>query len=166
MWVWGALVLLVAIIGYEVSGNTDDVQDSTVGGAAGKAVAGWESILTNAIAAAENVNPIHNNPLALSGTGDTGQSFGTTVALGVYSSAQAGLAAGQALIERIVSANPARTLDDFVSYWVTGKWDSSAPAGSALDNYQQSVSTAMGTDGSTTLGDISGSGDDDGASTI
>jgi hypothetical protein len=49
--------------------------------------------LASAIAALENTNPVYNNPGAISGTGDTGSSFGAGI--GIYSS----LSAGQQALE-------------------------------------------------------------------
>lgn len=49
--------------------------------------------LADAISQLEGTNPVYNNPGAISGTGDTGQSFGAGI--GIYSTLSAGQAALQ-----------------------------------------------------------------------
>ena len=148
-----AFVVIGAVLLYFVFN-----QDDSSGG--GGPVDGWLNTIATAISGAENVNPDYNNPLALGGTGDTGQSFGQ--GLGVFSSFQSGWDAGVANIKASFAAHPTWSL----SYWIaryTGNLDSNGnPIPSAsLTNYQNQVEGALGVSGDTTLGTISDDGDDD-----
>lgn len=74
--------------------------------------------LEDAITRLENTNPAYNNPGAISGTGDTGSSFGSGI--GVYSTLAAGKAALDNQIQRIYSGasslypgGSSMTLDQF-----------------------------------------------------
>src|SRR6185312_15801372 len=74
--------------------------------------------LASAIAQLENTKPSYNNPGAISGTGDTGSSFGQGI--GIYSSVQAGQAALEHQLNLIYSGQSpyypggsSMTLDQF-----------------------------------------------------
>jgi hypothetical protein len=124
-------------------------------GASSGPVDDWLNSLASAISGAENVNPSYNNPLALGGTGDTGQSFGQ--GLGVFSSLQAGWDAGVANLKASFAKHPEWSLD----YWIaryTGNLDANGNPilSDSLSNYQSQVEGALGVSGDTTLGTITG----------
>lgn len=143
-----AVVIIGAVLIYLVFRSED-------AGASSGPVDDWLNTIAGAISGAENVNPSYNNPLALGGSGDTGQSFGQ--GLGVFSSLQAGWDAGVANIKASFAKHPEWTLD----YWIaryTGNLDSNGnpiPSDS-LSNYEGQVEGALGVSGDTTLGTITG----------
>jgi hypothetical protein len=72
--------------------------------------------LADAITRMEGTNPAYNNPGAISGTGDTGHSFGQNI--GIYSTLAAGQAALNNQISKIYAGtsayyDPSMSLDTF-----------------------------------------------------
>lgn len=149
MWyVFAAFAAVAAVYLYETQDNP---------GGTGT-VAGWAQTMASAMASFENSNPAYNNPLAVQGTGDTGTTAPN--GLGIFSSAEAGLQAGIALLESYASRFPDLTINQAIARWATGNTEDTSDS---TVNYQNQVSDALGVDGSTTtLGDLSGDDDDSG----
>lgn len=103
------------------------------------------SSLASAIAQIENTNPAYNNPGAISGTGDTGLSFGAGI--GIYSTLDAGK---QALTNQINSIyngtssyyNSGMTLSQFGEVYAPNQ------------NYGNTLANVLGVPASTTLNQI------------
>lgn len=105
--------------------------------------------LADAITKLENVNPAYNNPGAISGTGDTGQSFGQN--LGIYSSLSTGQAALNKQINSILSGKSplypsTMTVQDMGTLYSGGNPD-----------YGNNLANMVGVSPSTTLGQLSNS---------
>lgn len=103
--------------------------------------------LEDAIARLENTNPAYNNPGAISGTGDTGSSFGAGI--GVYSTLAAGQAALDNQIERIYSGSSPlypgganETLNQFGQVYAPNQ------------NYGSKIASLLGVPSSTPLSQI------------
>lgn len=101
--------------------------------------------LASAIAQLENTNPIYNNPGAISGTGDTGSSFGKGI--GIYSTLQAGEAALSDQLSKIYGGKsayytPNMTLDQFGQVYAPNQ------------NYGSSIASILGVPSSTPLSQI------------
>lgn len=103
--------------------------------------------LANAIATLENTNPAYNNPGAISGTGDTGSSFGAGI--GIYSTLQAGQTALSSQLARIYSGSSSlypggasMTLDQFGEVYAPNQ------------NYGKSLGSILGVPSSTPLSSI------------
>lgn len=89
--------------------------------------------LAAAIAREEGVNPAYNNPGGISGTGDTGTSFGA--GLGIYSSPETGEDALENLLSNAISGNskyytPDEPLSDFMTTYTGGNTN----AGNTVSN--------------------------------
>jgi hypothetical protein len=103
--------------------------------------------LASAIAQLENVNPSYNNPGAISGTGDTGTSFGQGI--GIYSTLQAGQAALENQLSLIYSGSSPyypggsnMTLQQFGEVYAPNQ------------NYGNTLASILGIPSSTTLANI------------
>lgn len=105
--------------------------------------------LASAIATLENTNPIYNNPGAISGTGDTGSSFGSGI--GIYSTLDAGKEALSNQLANVYSGNDplypggsSMTLEQF----------GQAYEGNPLSTYGDSLANILGVSPSTQLSQI------------
>lgn len=112
------------------------------------------SAASSALAAAftklEGVDPVYNNPGAISGTGDTGTSFGAGI--GIYSTLEAGEAALQNQVSGMINGtssiyNPSMTIQQAGSMYESGSTTGNPSYGTQLAN-------VLGIDPSTTLGDF------------
>jgi hypothetical protein len=153
LWVLGILAVLVYL--YEQGGGS-----SSSGG--GGIVAGWSNTMAGVMAKFENSNPAYNNPLAIQGTGDTGSTAGN--GLGIFSTTEAGLAAGIQMLESWAQRFPGLTITQALARWQTGHSDLSDLSSddqTKVNNEAGMVGSALGVDpDSTTLGDLSGADDD------
>lgn len=110
--------------------------------------------LAQAITQLEGTNPVYNNPGAISGTGDTGSSFGQGI--GIYSDPQTGLDALNSQVSSILSGNSplypsSLTVQEAGSVYNTGSTTGNP-------TYGQQLAQLMGVSPNTTLAQLSGSG--------
>jgi hypothetical protein len=123
----------------------------------------WSQTMGRVMASFENSNPAYNNPMAVQGTGDTGTTAPN--GLGIYSSVDAGMSAGIALLESYAARFPTLTVRQAISRWATNKinpddiQDDNLRA--SVDNETQLVADALYIDPDvTTLGDLAGTAGD------
>lgn len=155
MWLW--LLIAVALI---VVVGSEEAEDAGEGGGL---AADWATTMASEMATFENANPAYNNPLAIQGTGDTGTTAGN--GLGIFTTAEAGLAAGISLLESYAARFPGLTITQALSRWTTGNSDPSQLSSdqqASVNNEAGMVGDALGVDpNQTTLGDLAGTDDDE-----
>jgi hypothetical protein len=146
---WLVALLAILIYLYEQGASQGDSGAAAVG-------AGWSSVMANTMAKFENANPAYNNPLAIQGTGDTGSTAPN--GLGIFSTAEAGMAAGIALLESYAARFPGLTIKQILARWTTGDADNDSDS---INNEAGMVGDALGVDpNTTTMSDLTGSVDD------
>lgn len=164
------LATIAIVYWYRVYGPGSGSGGSAIPGGGGSSTIGSTSlnVMASAMAKFENANPAYNNPLAIQGSGDTGQTAPN--GLGIYSSYSAGYNAGVGLLQSYANRFPNYTVTQILSRWATGSSDPStlsAADQAKVNNEARLVGSALGVDpNSATIAAIStpidGGGDDSG----
>lgn len=123
-------------------GNATDPGGGSDPYGAGSSLTAWAQAITNF----ENVNPSYNNPGGINETGDAGR---TSNGIAMYSTWTAGYSRLLTILQSYINSYPTMTLDQATARY-------SGASGQVLANYQESVSEALGLDGSTPISWIGG----------
>jgi hypothetical protein len=145
-------VILIAAAYYyttmSIAGDSSD-DSSTDDSSTGDSSTGTEGGILAALSNFENTASIHNNPGAICGGYD---SSGNCTGPKTFPTLDAGIASGEALVNKFIAANPLITVAQFVKKW-------SGSSGAVLNNYTNSVSNDLGLDPNDPITDADTTGD-------